>query len=333
MNSPAVSSIPSPMQIQLNSFVRCFNRTPKLTRRLLALAAVVNMFLAAPAQAQSDKIRIVTDIAPIHSLVSMVTGDLAQIELLVPTNQSPHSFSLKPSQLRAISQADVLIILSKEFTPTLARHIQSLKPEALVQLDGDHDETGTSLEKSTEHDDSNEHAEHDHLEDNHTWLGLGNAIAWLDTIESNVSRLDVNNQDAYRRNATKSRTQLQELNTQLHAQLSPVRSANYIVYHDAYQHFAKHFGLQKPTPIALSDARAPGAKKIRTIRASVKQSSCIFSEALHDDAIVNMVAEGMDIKRGILDPIGSTIPIGAEHYIELMSTMAAEFRRCLESSE
>jgi len=59
--------------------------------------------------ADTDKFSIVTDIAPVHSLVSMVVDQQADVKLLVPPNQSPHSFSLKPSQIRIINEANLIV--------------------------------------------------------------------------------------------------------------------------------------------------------------------------------------------------------------------------------
>jgi len=112
-------------------------------------------------------------------------------------------------------------------------------------------------------------------------------------------------------------------------QLAAVNSVRYIVYHDAYQHFAQSYGLQKPIAIALSDARAPGARKLRAIREKAKQTKCVFSELLHDDIIVDTVTAGLPVNRAILDPMGSTLPIGPTHYPQLMKALVNNFVACL----
>ena len=133
----------------------------------------------------------------------------------------------------------------------------------------------------------------------------------------------------YESNARHAKTNLTEMHNKFAAQLTAVQSAHYIVYHDAYQHFAHSYGLQKPISIALSDARAPGAKKLRTIRAEAKRTKCVFSELQHDDIIVDTITAGLPVNRAILDPIGSTIPIGADHYPQLMQALVNEFVECL----
>ena len=68
------------------------------------LALLTALFLGGAAMAGPV---VVTDIAPVHSLVSQVMAGVGEPELLVPQDASPHMLALKPSQARATSQADL----------------------------------------------------------------------------------------------------------------------------------------------------------------------------------------------------------------------------------
>ena len=61
---------------------------------------------AAPAHAETP--RVIADIAPVHSLVAAVMGDVASPDLLLPQRADPHAFQMRPSQMRALSQADLV---------------------------------------------------------------------------------------------------------------------------------------------------------------------------------------------------------------------------------
>lgn len=317
-------------------------RFPKLNLASQCLIVLLSFCCSAPVLAGTNKMQIVTDIAPVHSLVSMVIGEHADITLLVPPSQSPHSFSLKPSQIRAMNHASLIVILSDDFTPTLSRHIKSLenkKPLLLKLSDstdiqtGDDQDAGkrrhTHAENSNNASNTSANSHAAHVNDAHTWLNAENAIDWIDRIADIAIQLDKKNQSSYLLNAKIAKADLKALHTSLKNQLTSVQSSHYIVYHDAYQHFAQGYNLQKPVAIALSDARAPGAKKLKEIREKVKHSTCVFSEIQHGDTIVDTVTEGLPVKRGVLDPIGSTIPIGPTHYLQLMRALANSFSTCL----
>ena len=75
-----------------------------MIRKPLALACAV---AAAPAIAETPQ--VATDIAPIHSLVAMVMGDLGTPDLIVTPGASPHTYALRPSQARALQNADLVV--------------------------------------------------------------------------------------------------------------------------------------------------------------------------------------------------------------------------------
>ncbi|ANT59581.1 zinc transporter [Salipiger sp. CCB-MM3] len=91
------------------------------------------LLLASPAFAEVPK--VVTDIAPVQGLVASVMGDLGEPELLIPPGASPHSHALKPSEARALQNADLVFWIGGELSPDLGRKIDSIAADgAAVSL-------------------------------------------------------------------------------------------------------------------------------------------------------------------------------------------------------
>ena len=63
--------------------------------------------LATPALADVPK--VMTDLPVVHSLTAQVMGDLGTPDILLDKGADPHHFQLKPSQARALSQADLVL--------------------------------------------------------------------------------------------------------------------------------------------------------------------------------------------------------------------------------
>ncbi len=149
---------------------------------MIRFAALLGLTLAVFKPAYAEPPRIVTDIAPVHSLVSMVMGELGEPALLMPPGVSPHDYALRPSQARNLSRADIVFWIGEALTPGLARSIRSLAVDArsveLLDAEGtfklsfrtdavfSHDDEAHDDHKThhhhQEHKDDSEHDEHDH---------------------------------------------------------------------------------------------------------------------------------------------------------------------------
>ena len=132
--------------------------------RLAPLPALA--FAALPAWAEPPQ--VVTDIAPVQSLVAAVMDGVGDPALILEGGGDPHNVNLRPSQARAISDADLVIWVGPALTPWLEDALPRLAPETAVltlsDLEGleviEIGEDGHGME--ADHDD---HGDEDHAED------------------------------------------------------------------------------------------------------------------------------------------------------------------------
>ena len=90
---------------------------PRLLSLLSAALLTAPFLTAAPARAEVPK--VVTDVAPVQSLAALVLGDLGTPGVLVGNGSDPHDYQLRPSQMGALSGADLVIWVGPELTPWL----------------------------------------------------------------------------------------------------------------------------------------------------------------------------------------------------------------------
>ncbi|MEL6677657.1 MAG: zinc ABC transporter substrate-binding protein, partial [Pseudomonadota bacterium] len=150
--------------------------------------------LILPTVAMAEVPRVATDIAPVHSLVARVMEGVGTPSLTISVGQSPHDYTLRPSEARDLSNADLVIWMGPELSPALGRSVESLAGDALhmdlLELEGtvvypfrelgghddhhgedDHDEHAADDdhghgETHADHDDHG-HGEHGHGEHAH----------------------------------------------------------------------------------------------------------------------------------------------------------------------
>ena len=101
------------------------NHLPARVAFLWALA------FATPASA-TEPARVVATIKPIHSLVAAVMQGAGAPRLLIGGGASPHTYSLKPSDARALQNADVIFWVGKDLETFLEKPLTALPKTARV---------------------------------------------------------------------------------------------------------------------------------------------------------------------------------------------------------
>ena len=300
------------------------------------------LFATFPAIALAEVPKVITDIPPIHALTAQVMGDLGTPVLLLDQGADEHDFQLRPSQMTDIAQADLVVWIGPELTLWLGRALENANPgqvslalldlEATVTLaEAKHPEDGHAAE-DTEHA-----AEEDHAHkgaDPHAWLDPDNAAIWLDAIAAQLATTDPKNAAAYLANATAAKARIAALDGELQALLAPVKDRPFVTFHDAYGYFVAHYGLTFAGSVAIGDASAPGAARLRALQKTMAGGVvCAFPEVQHDPALLLQMLEGTTVRAGAeIDPVGSSLPVGPDAYETLMRSLATRLAECLNGA-
>ena len=177
----------------------------------------------------------------------------------------------------------------------------------------------------------------DHSEgpfDMHIWLDPVNAEAMTHMIADILSETDFANADRYADNAHDLIHRIEDLHSEISAEVAPVRGRPFIVFHDGYRYFEDRFGLTATGSAVVSPGRTPGVRRIRELRHKIGDLGvvCLLDEPHFDRRLVNTVLEGTDVRSGTVDPMGSAIEDGPELYFTLLRNMADVFTDCLVPS-
>lgn len=299
--------------------------------------------IALGCSANADAPSVAVDIAPVHSFVARVMVGVGQPDLVIPPGATPHEYNLKPSEARALQDAEIVFWLGEDLTPWLANAIETLsggasvtalmgtegtvllafRENALFEAQDDHDGHG--------HDDHDDHG-HGHGEhDAHAWLSPDNAATWLNVIAAVLAAADPENADTYRANAAAGREEIAALKSHISGILDPVRGKRFIAFHDAYQYFETAFDFPASGAISISDASDPSPARIAEIQGRVRKESigCVLTEPQFNPGMVATVIEGTKAKTGVLDPIGSALRPGPDMYSKLLKDLATTLVDCL----
>ncbi|MDC3000855.1 zinc ABC transporter substrate-binding protein [Candidatus Pelagibacter sp.] len=188
----------------------------------------------------------------------------------------------------------------------------------------DHDDHGHK--KKDDHDDHEGHHHGEH--DPHIWLDPINAKVILNEMVEHLIENDPNNASTYKSNLNKALKDLDKLTMDVMTELN--KSTPSIVFHDAYQYFEERFNVKVLGAFTVNTDVMPGAEQLAEIREIIEHDkiTCIFSEPQFNPDIINAVAKDMDIKTGVLDPLGATLDPGKDLYFDLIKNMSKSFKGC-----
>lgn len=144
---------------------------------LRTTTALVLLPLAASAEAPV----VITDIAPVHSLVARVMEGAGTPDLLLPPSASPHDFALRPSDAQRLSEADLVVWVGEKLSPMLegpiedlageAEHLELLAtegwPKRMFDAERDHDDHDHDAHDHDDHEHEHEHEHGDHDDHDH----------------------------------------------------------------------------------------------------------------------------------------------------------------------
>ena len=307
-------------------------------------------------------VKVVTSIKPLHSLASYLMDGVGKPDLIVDGYASPHGFSMKPSHAKMLQNADLIFWVGEGMENFLEKPLNSIAKKAekieLMETKGlqvlkfrernifdehdhddhddhakkeddhddhDHDDHG----KKEEHDDHDDHEGHNHGEyDAHIWLDPINAKVILFEMSKHLIELDAKNESVYRDNLSKAYNEIDKLTKDVTAELD--QSVASIVFHDAYQYFEKRFNVNILGAFTVNTDVMPGAEQLAEIREIIEHDkvSCVFSEPQFNPDIIKAVAKDMNIKTGVIDPLGATLDSGKDLYFKLIRNMSASFKGC-----
>ena len=271
-------------------------------------------------------LQFTVSVPPLAGLIQPLLDKEDTIVVLLKPGVSPHGFQLKPSHLRAIESSDAVFSIGTPVDYWLEKTLQRVEKPVLKmsELQALHTlpirNGGLWLQGGD--DDGDKHAhEHSHAHqpdvqnklknrghyDGHIWLSLDNAMLFVNQAAAIIKQLKPTQVDFIEQNKQAWLTQLKQLDTKLKKQLDPVKDRPFVVLHDAYQYFEKHYQLNGVGSVRLNPAISPSLKRVQQLRNSIKQGqiACVFKEPQFPEKRVLAVVRGLDVKVGSLDPMGS----------------------------
>ena len=296
--------------------------------------------------ADSSTPSIVVSIKPLHSLVSAVTQGVTEPVLLFDGFSSPHTTQLKPSMMRQLRKADLLVWVGAGVEVYLDRVVADQTPRSGVisfaQIDGiqrlpfrfddhrhgDPAEFGSGKRGA---DADKVRAELADSVDFHVWLDPGNARELVMYLAEYLSDIDSSNAESYDNNAQQMLATLSQLDQQLELLLGGLADVPFLVFHDSFQYLEKRYQLHRALVIAEQPEVQPGARRLKRIlqRVESQQVKCLFTEPQFPARVLSMLQRDSSVEVATLDPLASGHDAGPDLYADWLLELGQTMHDCL----
>ena len=241
------------------------------------------------------RLRVVTTVSPITSIVSSVGGDLVQVNGLIPEGADSHTFEPPPSAAVTLSQADIVFVNGLKLedpTKDLAR--ENLRSGAeVVDLGG-----GTVTPKQYIYDFS---FPHDGGKPNpHLWTNPPYAKRYAQIVADTFSRRDPRHRTRYEANYAAFARQVDQLDQAMKTATAtlPPRQRQLLTYHDAYAYFGRHYGWKIIGAIQVSSFEDPTPKDVAGLIQQVRAKGvkAIFGSEVFPSAVLAEIGKEAHVR-------------------------------------
>ncbi|MCF6443730.1 zinc ABC transporter substrate-binding protein [Nereida sp. MMG025] len=319
-------------------------------------ALSVALICAGPALAEAPN--VMTDIPPVHSIVSAIMEGVGTPDIIVDRQTSVHNMQLKPSQMRGLQETDLLIWVGPTLSPWMEKPVASAvgegksmvlaDVEGVIRLEGhdhdhDHGEEDHAEDEHADHEGHDDHADHeghdDHKDDAasydpHLWLSPDNAIVWVQAITGKLIEIDPENAETYAANALEFASGLALMSLAHATELNDYPHFTYIVGHDALGYLEAFYDRRSIAQIVPTDGSAASVARVQMLQGLIaeRKISCVLQDYETPDKIVAQLVAGEDIPVRRIDPLGQSLEFGPDLYMAVMTDLHQAMLDCAQAT-
>lgn len=214
-----------------------------MKKLFMPLLAIIVLLCACNATSSNEDkhLKIVTTNSILADMTKEVTKSDAKVTSIVPIGQDPHEYEIKPKDVKALTDADVIIYNGFNlesgngwFEKALEQAGKKVSDKNVIQATED----VTPIYLKGGEGDKNKI-------DPHAWLSIENGIKYVNTIEKHLSDIDKDHSKQYKDNTEKYTKKLDKLHHKMMTAFNdiPEDKRAFITSEGAFKYFAKSYHI------------------------------------------------------------------------------------------
>lgn len=313
------------IQMDMRQYTEQVLRPMRITIALFAVTLFLLSLTGCRPAEKHGRPTVVTSIAPLGDWIRKVGGEHLNVVVIVPPGASPHTFELRPQQLREAGDARLVVLMGaglEYWDQELLANVN--EGVEVLRLSEGHELLQSGTHGGHKHDD------HDHGAGNpHLWLDPVFARQAVSRIAASLSAVLPSLDTAFTRRADAYAADLEKLDREIARRISTLRKRRFVGDHSSWVYFARRYGLTQVGVIEATPGREISARAMSDLINLMKRRNvnAVFADIRKSSNAANVLAEETGAEIALLDPIGGRQT--AEEYVPLMRYNLEEMMRVL----
>lgn len=305
-----------------------------IAKHIVWLTAIAFLYPVAPAHA---KPRVVTTTTDLAALVRAVGGDAVEVHSIVRGVQDPHYTEAKPSYMRRVNRADLLVAVGLQLEIVwLPLLINGARNPAIVPGSQGYLDASQSIPVLEIPSGQIDRSQGDiHPEGNpHFWLDPRNALPVAERIAERLSSLSPEDVDLFQANLITLRNRLENGITDWEKRMSPFRGREVVAYHKQWEYLAHWLDLTIIGYVEDKPGVPPSPRHIASLIEQMKARKVpiLLCANFTPPKIPQQVARKTGARLLLLPPsVGGAS--GVETYIDLFEHLITELEKGFEDQK
>jgi ABC-type Zn uptake system ZnuABC Zn-binding protein ZnuA len=257
---------------------------------LLGSSALVlaSLLVPAGAAARDPKLKVVATVAPLADLVRQIAGPRVDVVQLIPDGTDSHTFEPRPSDARALRDADLIIFNGLQLeTPSQRMADANRRPATQYLMLGEN----TIQRSEWIFDRSFPAARGD--PNPHLWLNVAYAKRYAELIRDKLVELDPENADYFQANAAVLLARMDQLDAVIFeaVQALPPSNRGLLTYHDSWAYFGRRYGINVIGAIQPSDFGDPSPRQVAALIDQIRAMGvpAIFGSEVYPSRVLEVI--------------------------------------------
>lgn len=259
------------------------------------------------ASQEDGKLDIVTTFYPVYEFTKQVTGDEANVELLVKAGTEVHGYEPSAKDIARIQEADAFVYENENmetWVHDVEKSLDTTKVNVISATEG-----MLLLPGGEEEHEGHDHSEegHSHAYDPHVWLSPERAITLVENIRDSLVAKYPEKKAVFEKNATTYIEKLDALDAKYSETLSAAKQKYFVTQHTAFAYLALDYGLKQVSITGVAADEDPTPSRLAELTEYINKYGIkyIYFEENASKSVAETLAKETGVQLDVLNPLES----------------------------